>query len=277
MSNAVKRVVSGICFGAVMLASFLLGDIAFFIVFHLLIVLMLKEFYNMTTGRDRSLVKILGISMGVLLFFVVRSIARGGNPVLLFCLLIVFLLALLCHFTFSREDGHIRYVYTLAGILYIALPFSMANFIFYGGASGGYMLMLFFIIIWAGDIGAYAVGSTLGKKYDRKFCPSVSPKKTWAGCAGGFAFSVIAAAAASCIFSAYGLETVPLPHAVALGVVINISGTLGDLCESRWKRIFGLKDSGNLIPGHGGMLDRLDSSLFAIPAGLFYLTIFSLI
>lgn len=277
MSNAVKRIVSGICFGAVMLASFLLGDIAFFIVFHLLIVLMLKEFYNMTIGRDRSLVKILGISMGVLLFFVVRSIARGGNPVLFFCLLLVFLLALLCHFTFSREDGHIRYVYTLAGILYIALPFSMANFIFYSGASGCCMLMLFFIIIWAGDIGAYAVGSTLGKKYDRRLCPSVSPKKTWTGCAGGFVFAVVASLASAALLSRAGLMQVSLLHAAALAAVINVAGTLGDLCESRWKRLFGLKDSGHIIPGHGGMLDRLDSSLFAIPAGYLYLIIFSII
>lgn len=278
MSNAVKRIVSGICFGAVMLASFLLGDIAFSILFLLLTVSMMLEFYNMTAGKWNPLVKAYGIFAAVMLFFVLHNMASGEKTTVSLCLMVLSVMGLMCHFIFSKEGEHVKYAYILTGVLYIALPLSMASFlVFRDGVFYGYMLMLFFIIIWAGDIGAYAVGSTLGKRYDRKLCPSVSPKKTWSGCAGGFVFAVTASLASAALLSRAGLLQVSSVHAAALAAVINVAGTLGDLCESRWKRLFGLKDSGHIIPGHGGMLDRLDSSLFAIPAGYFYLIIFSIV
>ena len=133
-------------------------------------------------------------------------------------------------------------------------------------------MLAFFIIIWASDVGAYCIGMLLGK-YSKKLFPSVSPKKTWAGFWGGLVFAVLA----GLILVWTGLWTYPWYHAVILSVIMHVAGVFGDLFESQWKRVCEIKDSGNIIPGHGGMMDRFDSALFAIPAGVIYLVIIGLL
>ena len=140
------------------------------------------------------------------------------------------------------------------------------------GQFNGRPMLAFFIIIWASDVGAYCIGMFLGK-YSKKLFPSVSPKKTWAGFWGGLVFAVLA----GLILVWTGLWTYPWYHAVILSIIMHVAGVFGDLFESQWKRVCDIKDSGNIIPGHGGMMDRFDSALFAIPAGVIYLVIIGLL
>ena len=135
-------------------------------------------------------------------------------------------------------------------------------------------MLSLFILIWMSDVGAYCVGTALGQRPDaRKLAPSISPKKSWWGFWGGVFF---------CVAAAVGLHFLTwlpfgLLHCIALGVIVSVAGVCGDLFESMWKRHFGVKDSGNCIPGHGGMLDRFDSSLVAIPLACVYLTLTGLL
>jgi phosphatidate cytidylyltransferase len=122
-----------------------------------------------------------------------------------------------------------------------------------------------FIFLWTNDTGAYCVGSLLGR---HKLFPRISPGKSWEGSVGGALFVLAAAWAISYFFDGTILTTIQW---LGLGLVVAVFGTWGDLVESLFKRTLGIKDSGNILPGHGGMLDRFDSSLIAIPAAVVYL------
>lgn len=165
--------------------------------------------------------------------------------------------------------------YVLAGLIYIIGSMATLNSLAFKAGSYSWILPLcFFLMIWSSDVGAYCIGSTLGQKtHSRKMAPTISPNKSWAGFWGGMAFCIGAAV----ILKLTGLLQLPTTACIILGLIIHCMGVLGDLLESAWKRFYGVKDSGNLIPGHGGMLDRFDSSLAAIPSGLLYLTLFNLI
>ena len=145
---------------------------------------------------------------------------------------------------------------------------------FIHGGFSGILLLCFFIMIWSSDVGAFCIGSLLGQKAgSRKLAPKISPHKSWAGFWGGLAFTI----ATSLILHYTGLLSIPLVHCIVLAVIVHCAGVCGDLLESKLKRKCGVKDSGNLIPGHGGLLDRFDSSMVAIPAGTLYLIIFNLL
>ena len=128
-------------------------------------------------------------------------------------------------------------------------------------------LMMLLIIIWAGDSFAYFAGKSFGR---HKLSPAVSPNKTWEGAIAGFVFGIVAAVLCKFTF----IPGIQLVHAIGLGAVVGISGQIGDLCESIVKRAAKVKDSGGMIPGHGGMLDRVDSLLFGAPAMYYYLSFF---
>ncbi len=135
------------------------------------------------------------------------------------------------------------------------------------GKGGEDFLMMLLVIIWAGDSFAYFAGKSLGR---HKLSPAVSPNKTWEGAVAGFVFGIVAAVLCKFAF----IPEVQLVHAIGLGAVVGIAGQIGDLCESIVKRAANVKDSGGIIPGHGGMLDRVDSLLFGAPAMYYYLSFF---
>ena len=133
--------------------------------------------------------------------------------------------------------------------------------------SGAELLMMLFIIIWSGDSFAYFVGKSIGR---HKLAPVVSPNKTWEGAFAGFLFSIVAAVICKLTF----LREMSFIDAIVVGALIGVIGQIGDLCESIVKRAAKAKDSGGIIPGHGGMLDRLDSLLFGAPAMYYYISFF---
>jgi phosphatidate cytidylyltransferase len=155
--------------------------------------------------------------------------------------------------------------------MYIALPFSLINVLAFTSTPDGRVMfntilpLSVFIFLWTNDTGAYCVGSLLGR---HKLFPRISPGKSWEGSVGGALFVLAAAWAISYFLDGAILTTIQW---LGLGLVVAVFGTWGDLVESLFKRTLGIKDSGNILPGHGGMLDRFDSSLIAIPAAVVYL------
>jgi phosphatidate cytidylyltransferase len=148
-----------------------------------------------------------------------------------------------------------------SGLLLVAFPLSFAVRL-HGVATVGPLLLLFaLVIIWVGDTAAYFVGRAIGK---HPFAPHLSPKKTWEGAIASFAASMVAGA----VFKHWVF--VPLPHLLAMAAVGNVAGQVGDLLESAYKRSAGAKDSGSLLPGHGGILDRIDALILAIPVVWYY-------
>ena len=153
---------------------------------------------------------------------------------------------------------------------YIIIPFILTNYICIGKGNkyNEKILITIFIAIWTNDTFAYLVGKNFGK---RKLFPSVSPKKTIEGFIGGIVFTIIC----SVLLSMYYIETKNSYIWIIIAIIISIFSTLGDLIESKLKRVAGIKDSGNIMPGHGGILDRLDSIIFVIPfINLFYLILY---
>jgi phosphatidate cytidylyltransferase len=132
---------------------------------------------------------------------------------------------------------------------------------------GGNLLMMLFVIIWTGDSFAFFAGKSFGR---HKLAPVVSPKKTWEGSIAGFLFSILAAVVCRYTF----VQQISLIDSVFIGALVGIFGQIGDLCESIVKRAVNVKDSGQILPGHGGMLDRIDSLLFGAPAMYYYLSFF---
>ena len=168
----------------------------------------------------------------------------------------------------DKKDFH-KFANIYTSILYIAVPWTLFNLAAFNAESefNGILLLSFFAIVWASDVGAYMLGITFGQKYGKKLFPSISPKKSWIGFWGG----VAAAVAAGILLQHFGILKFPMVHCIVIAVLINVSSVYGDLIESLWKRHYGVKDSGNIIPGHGGLLDRFDSALIAIPIGIIYL------
>lgn len=175
----------------------------------------------------------------------------------------------------KNENPIHSWAYTMLGQMYIALPFSMINILAFQANDHGEMTidmllpLSVFVFLWTNDTGAYLSGSLLGR---HKLFPRISPGKSWEGSIGGGILVIIVAT-----IIGYFTNTNADPHVlnipawIGLGLVVVVFGTWGDLVESLFKRTLGIKDSGNVLPGHGGMLDRFDSSLLAIPAAVVYL------
>ncbi|MBQ0136314.1 MAG: phosphatidate cytidylyltransferase, partial [Oscillospiraceae bacterium] len=171
---------------------------------------------------------------------------------------------------------------TLMSQLYIALPFALLNTLSFFAVSYGYgdsgvlynpiFTLSIFIFIWSSDSGAYCFGSWLGQ---RKLFPRISPNKSWEGVIGGALVSIIASQIIACYSHDFSADNSWLNHIewAGLAIIVVTFGTWGDLVESLLKRRLAIKDSGALLPGHGGMLDRFDSSLLAIPAAVVYIYI----
>ena len=166
----------------------------------------------------------------------------------------------------SLRDGRIHWGLLAVGVLYVGFACVCALWLRNHEASGLYLLLYVFLAIWACDSGAYAAGKTIGGP---KMAPSISPNKTWAGLIGGCVASVVAVTLFDLTMAARTgvamIENLTLPMHILFGVSLAVVGQTGDLLISVLKRKSGLKDTGAIIPGHGGLLDRIDALLLALP------------
>ena len=274
MKSFITRTLSAIVFAAIMLGGLLWTPMVFCIVFGLVIVVMMYEYLNITIGKKLCFGQWLSILSGLFLFVGVFSVRYFGlNPGILFALALP--LSLIFISLLWQKGDYSSYPYLLSAIVYIALPFTLLDLLAfdYAGRFNGVIVLALFIILWASDVGAYLFGMTFGQKNGHKLFPSISPKKSWEGYIGSFFVSAVV----GFYLAKFDLLPFKYVHAVVLAIVINVFATLGDLVESQLKRNFNVKDSGKIMPGHGGLLDRFDGALIAFPIAIAYIYIFGLI
>lgn len=277
--NLIVRTITGILFVAIMVAGFL-NYRAMVLLFAIITGLTMWEYTGLVNDRvaNVNVNRFISTVGGVYFFIAVAAWSIGyvkGFAVMLpYVLTIIYLL--ISELYMRNKDAVTNMAYTMLGQMYIAMPLAMINILSFtrdsNGDPTGYDMLLplsVFVLLWANDSGAYCFGSMFGK---HKLFPRISPGKTWEGSIGGGIFAVIIAGVIG-YFANSGSEphTLTIPAWLGLGAVVVVFGTWGDLVESLFKRTIGVKDSGKILPGHGGMMDRFDSSLVAIPAAVIYL------
>ncbi len=272
MKNFITRTISGIAFGAVMLAALLTNKYIFGAVMLFALIVMMREFLRMTCGKNYWFSQILSILAGATLFTLVYLYKGFNFPGRLVILAFLPVFILMINSLYVKDKSRFdKFSNLYTAILYIAVPWSLLNFAVFNAEAefSGLMLLCFFACIWGTDVGGYLFGITLGQKYGKKLFPSISPKKSWIGFWGGLFMAALVAV----VLHYLGLFQFPLIHCVVMALLLAVMGVYGDLIESQWKRHYEVKDSGSLIPGHGGLLDRFDSALIAIPFGIIYLVV----
>ncbi len=276
MNNFVKRTISGAGFVVIMLAAFLTNKYVFGTVMLLSLVIMMREFLKMTCGKNYWFSQILSILAGATLFTLIFLFKGFHFPGRLVILAFVPVFILMINSLYVKDKSRFdKFSNLYTAIMYIAVPWSLLNFAVFNaeGEFSGILLLCFFSIIWGTDVGAYIFGITLGQKYGKKLFPSISPKKSWIGFWGGLGTAVGVATALHYL----DIFCFDLVHCICMAILLSVAGVYGDLIESQWKRHYEVKDSGNLIPGHGGLLDRFDSALIAIPIGIIYLVVMNVL
>ena len=276
MKNFIIRTISGIGFVAIMLAAFLTNKYIFGIVMLLSLIIMMREFLKMTCGKNYWFSQILSILAGATLFTLIYLFKGFNFPGRLVILAFVPVFILMINSLYVKDKSRFdKFSNLYAALIYIAVPWSLLNFAVFNAAGefNGVLLLCFFAIIWGTDVGAYLFGITLGQKYGKKLFPSISPKKSWIGFWGGIFMAVAVAVILHCL----DIFCFDLIHCISMALLLSVTGVYGDLIESQWKRHYEVKDSGSLIPGHGGLLDRFDSALIAIPIGIIYLVVLNVL
>ena len=278
MKNFIIRAISGIIFVAIMVAGLSVNALAMVFLFTLITSMTIWEFTTLVNERENvSVNRFIATVAGAYFFLAMAGYCSGITPSAAFIpylLTIVYLF--ISELYLKQKDPINNWAYTMLSQMYIALPFACINMLAFrsspddGGIYFDRILPLcIFIFLWMNDTGAYCVGSLLGR---HKLFPRVSPGKSWEGSIGGaILVMIVAAVIGYYVKDNYCATMSAIPHWIGLGLVVVFFGTWGDLVESLFKRTLGIKDSGNILPGHGGMLDRFDSSLMAIPAAVIYL------
>ncbi|MBP3516910.1 MAG: phosphatidate cytidylyltransferase [Parabacteroides sp.] len=274
MKNLIKRALTGIIFVAVLVSAICIHPLLFLILFCVITGLTLWEFGGLVKHYENAnLQRAVNVLGGVYLFISTFVYANGLTDGKIFLPYLLFiLLTLIAELYYKAPNPINNWAFTLFAQVYCAGSFSMLNLISAEPGTSDSMsytplfIMAIFIFVWLDDTGAYLVGSLIGK---RKLFERISPKKSWEGFFGG----LILALASSQLFAWLAPETSRL-NWLGLATTVVLFGTWGDLIESLLKRTLGVKDSGNLLPGHGGMLDRFDSVMLAVPASYIYIELF---
>jgi phosphatidate cytidylyltransferase len=265
LNNFFKRTLTAGAFVAILLGATWFSHLTFSLLFLLVTVLGLWEFYTLSEKAGNKPQKIAGTLAGAFLFGINAVVAEGNHDLNSLAQFIpVFFLIFIFELFRKKENPFGNIAYTMLGIFYVALPFSLLHHIL--NFTGNYSYEILFgcwFILWSNDSGAYLAGSAFGKN---KLFPRVSPGKSWEGCIGG----ALIAYAITYIISGWYTSITRTDWFIIASILIVI-GTLGDLVESLFKRSLNVKDSGTLLPGHGGILDRFDSLLMAIPFVFGYL------
>ena len=270
MNDLKVRTLWGTIFVAVLIGATWVSPYSFSLLFLIISSFTLKEFYELLTKTGAVPHKKLGIFAGIGLFVISFFVARGTLSEAWLLTLIPLMLSLFVAELYRNKNMEMPFrniAYTTIGVIYISVPFALLNFFVFPKELGHLyepkILLSLLFFIWASDSGAYLIGSQFGK---HRLFERISPKKSWEGFFGGLAAAIIVAAILAQFWDQYSF----FPLAV-IAVITVIAGTFGDLIESMFKRSLGVKDSGHFMPGHGGLLDRFDSILTAIPMVYFIL------
>ncbi len=282
MNKFMIRTLTSIVFVIVLVGSILWSQASYAVLFSVITAMTVWEFCSIVNKNANLQVnRFITTVAGTYLFLAVLSFnlnVCGSEIFIPYIISIIYLLV--SELYFDRQNSIYNWAFALMAQLYIALPLASINTLAfislpqpYSVPSVVYVPMLVlsvFIFLWCNDAGAYCVGSLIGK---HKLFPRISPAKSWEGSIGGGIIAILASQAIV-YFAKELLGPCPLTNPLAwagLAIVVVVFGTWGDLVESLLKRKLGIKDSGNILPGHGGMLDRFDSSLLAFPAAVVYI------
>ncbi len=271
MRNFFIRLASGAVYVALIVLALFTSMPVFFAAFGIFMLCMLNEFYKNFKQKDIHVDLVMTNTLAVCIYLMpVMSYYFPKITLLPVVILFTMLLFVVELFREEEEPFH-RIAFGLCGIVYACVP--MTILVHYkvinvmgciGTEISSVMILFLFLLIWVNDVFAYLTGMLLGK---HPLCSKISPKKTIEGFVGGLVFTVLVSIGITHWFGG-------LKGFVGLAIIVVIFSTLGDLVESKWKRYLGIKDSGSIMPGHGGFLDRFDSVIFSIPAFFAYLQLF---
>ena len=275
INNFIKRAITGVLFVAILVGCILYNPLSFGILFTIISALTIYEFGQLVNMRAEgvNINKMITMLGGAYLFLAIMGFCtnegqEGSKIFIPYVLLLLYMM--ISELYLKKENPILNWAYSMFSQLYIALPFALLNILAfnydptYSSVSYNSILPLsIFIFLWLNDTGAYCIGSLIGK---HRLFERISPKKSWEGSIGGG----VVAIGVSFVLAHY-FPFMSMWEWAGLALVVVIFGTWGDLTESLLKRQLHVKDSGTILPGHGGMLDRFDSALMAIPAAVAYI------
>lgn len=275
INNFIKRAITGVLFVAILVGCILYNPLSFGILFTIISALTIYEFGQLVNMRAEgvNINKMITMLGGAYLFLAIMGFCtnegqEGSKIFIPYVLLLLYMM--ISELYLKKENPILNWAYSMFSQLYIGLPFAMLNILAfnydptYSSVSYNPILPLsIFIFLWLNDTGAYCIGSLIGK---HRLFERISPKKSWEGSIGGG----VVAIGVSFVLAHY-FPFLSMWEWAGLALVVVVFGTWGDLTESLLKRQLHVKDSGTILPGHGGMLDRFDSALMAIPAAVAYI------
>jgi phosphatidate cytidylyltransferase len=279
VNNLVRRTITGAFIVIFVLGGLWLHPVTFFLVGAVILAGTQKEYYTMVRSTGVKPQVITGIITGFLVYFISTLVAIRIIPRESYLVMIPIMSTIMVVEIYRKNEKPFdSLAHTFFSILYTAIPVSMFPYSAFGRTglqplfsisnlefSPG-MLMGFFLLLWANDTGAYLFGSAFGK---HRLMERISPKKSWEGFFGGLTVTLIV----SRLLSNF-LGVVDVKGWIYIALIVTIAGTFGDLIESMLKRSVGFKDSGTIMPGHGGFLDRFDSVVIAFPLVYLYIALF---
>ena len=268
LKNLIIRSLSGAIYVALIVVGVITTKWAFIVFATLFTFLGTREFLVMTKSDGSKLNLWIDVISATTLVSLVGYFCLIQNTSSMLIgvgiMMLYFLLRSIVQLYNKKESPISSLAYSIFSFIYIVVPMLSMGAIF---TRSQLLLLLAFVMIWMNDTGAFLVGCTIGR---HRLFERISPKKSWEGFWGGMVFSILSGVAYYYLIE----PTNGMPFYIIMGVIASIFATFGDLVESMFKRSIGVKDSGNLIPGHGGILDRIDSLLFVLPAVAIYLYIY---
>ena len=271
-----KRTITAIVFASLMLFCILKGAAWFIGLFALITILTTVEYTGLANKYKQSDTSRLWTTVAAFTFYAaIVGLSLGQGTAILFLPFVFTLIIIMIRELYYQKPSPINdWVQSMFPVIYIALPFALTSMLAFDnqGPGTGYSPVVpitLFVFLWCNDVGAYCTGCTIGK---HKLFERISPKKTWEGSIGGAVLTMVAAFLLHKFLPDW-YSFMPVWVWIGMALVVVVFGTWGDLIESLMKREMGIKDSGKILPGHGGMLDRFDSALLAIPATVVYLSL----